>query len=410
MANISKIAIGNKVYDVKDAYAREHLVEYSASAPQDLGASANVGQATTVARSDHVHKKPVYGNITTAGAITAASVTIANGDKLVIADSSNSSKLYTASITFDGSTETKFLSQKGTWLKPQSVPNGGKTGQILVKQSDTDGDVGWYSQGVSPVNEEWYLATGVNKANVVAAYKFVGADSETDAMTNLVNNYSNWTAAPYPLTKSASPDSPTWNTSTGFYFPSNTYLKTNCTHTSGTDDDGGGFNTISGANTYGNELVVIQSVVFGYRLTKTLTKMSSVGTTANNYMLYTMVGHGSQSTNWIPNPVIGKRIEDNQFMKAAINYERGVLGGTWGTTNKIYLNGMNLSLTQHSGRISISNHITFVVGQKPPRSEEDNNYIVPAYITAIAFYGTALSAAQHMQIYNNIKALGGGID
>lgn len=61
--------------------------------------------------SDFSH---THGNISNAGAITATQ-TIANGDKIVIVDSSDSSKLTGATITFDGSTATKALTQKGTW-------------------------------------------------------------------------------------------------------------------------------------------------------------------------------------------------------------------------------------------------------------------------------------------------------
>ena len=42
-------------------------------------------------------------------------VTIANGDKMIIADASDSSKLKRASAAFDGSTTKKFLNQKGTF-------------------------------------------------------------------------------------------------------------------------------------------------------------------------------------------------------------------------------------------------------------------------------------------------------
>lgn len=42
-------------------------------------------------------------------------VTIANGDKVIIADSSDSNKVKRASVAFDGSTTTKALSQKGTF-------------------------------------------------------------------------------------------------------------------------------------------------------------------------------------------------------------------------------------------------------------------------------------------------------
>jgi len=66
---------------------------------------------STMPPSSHTH-----GNITNAGGITADGVTIASGDALVIVDSSDTNKkVAKASITFDGSTATKALTQKGTW-------------------------------------------------------------------------------------------------------------------------------------------------------------------------------------------------------------------------------------------------------------------------------------------------------
>jgi hypothetical protein len=56
-----------------------------------------------------------HGNITTSGAITATGVALASGDSLAFVDSSDSSLVKKTSITFDGSTTTSMLSQKGTW-------------------------------------------------------------------------------------------------------------------------------------------------------------------------------------------------------------------------------------------------------------------------------------------------------
>lgn len=50
------------------------------------------------------------------GAITT-DVTIANGDKMIISDASDSSKMKRASAAFDGSTTKKFLNQKGTFTQ-----------------------------------------------------------------------------------------------------------------------------------------------------------------------------------------------------------------------------------------------------------------------------------------------------
>ncbi len=54
-----------------------------------------------------------HGNIGNAGVVTAT-VTIANGDRILITDSSDSHRVVGSSISFDGSTTTKALTQKGT--------------------------------------------------------------------------------------------------------------------------------------------------------------------------------------------------------------------------------------------------------------------------------------------------------
>lgn len=63
--------------------------------------------------SSHTH-----GNIANDGKITSTTqpndVTIANGDKLVVVDADDT-KVARTSLAFDGSTTSKYLSQKGTW-------------------------------------------------------------------------------------------------------------------------------------------------------------------------------------------------------------------------------------------------------------------------------------------------------
>ena len=71
--------------------------------------------ATDAAAGNHTH-----GNVTNAGTITASGVTIASGDALAIVDSSDSSKIAKTSVTFDGSTTGKALTQKGTFESYQT--------------------------------------------------------------------------------------------------------------------------------------------------------------------------------------------------------------------------------------------------------------------------------------------------
>ena len=95
-----------------------------------------------------------YGNLQTDGTLQTNDVTIDDGDKLVITDTSDSNKIARASVRFDGYTETKALTQKGTWedfnnyVHPTTsgnkhIPSGGAEGQILGW--DSDGTAAWVS-------------------------------------------------------------------------------------------------------------------------------------------------------------------------------------------------------------------------------------------------------------------------
>ena len=65
---------------------------------------------STMPPSSHTH-----GNIQNSGTLQTNDITIATGDKLVVTDSSDSNKIARTSVSFDGSTTTKALTQKGTF-------------------------------------------------------------------------------------------------------------------------------------------------------------------------------------------------------------------------------------------------------------------------------------------------------
>ena len=100
--------------------------------------------------SDFSHS---HGNIQNGGTLQTNDITIANGDKLVVTDSSDSSKVARASISFDGSTTTKALTPKGTFeafaksgdittaIQALDVSSVGGDGKYISAISETDGKI-----------------------------------------------------------------------------------------------------------------------------------------------------------------------------------------------------------------------------------------------------------------------------
>ncbi len=88
-----------------------HSTPASGNASSDqvvLGNDTRLTDARTP--TSHTH-----GNIQNGGTLQTNDITIASGDKIVVTDSSDSAKVARTSISFDGSTATKALTQKGTW-------------------------------------------------------------------------------------------------------------------------------------------------------------------------------------------------------------------------------------------------------------------------------------------------------
>lgn len=139
--------------------------ETSSTAPTNV--VANKSYLTSVSWSD-IGSKPTsftpsshtHGNIQNGGTLQATDITIANGDKLVVTDSSDSSKIARASISFDGSTATKCLTQKGTWETFASSNTDTK-----VTQTNTTTNTGYeVLLSESPVSSSGTLTEGARKS------------------------------------------------------------------------------------------------------------------------------------------------------------------------------------------------------------------------------------------------------
>lgn len=121
--------------------------------------------------SSHTH-----GNITNAGALQTNDITIANGDKLVVTDSTDSSKVARASISFDGTTTTQALTKAGTWqtFNNYSHPNSGVTAGTY--RSVTVNAAGHVTAGTNPTTLSGY---GITDAKISNGTITLGSDTIT---------------------------------------------------------------------------------------------------------------------------------------------------------------------------------------------------------------------------------------
>ena len=127
-----------------------------------------------------------YGNINTSGQIGQTSGwTLANGDGLIVFDSSNSNKLERTGITFDASTETSVLSKKGTWVSMYThpdtagnkhIPSGGSTGQFL-QYGGSSGTASWHTLAAADIPALSYLKLDGSN-NMTADVNIIAGDTD----------------------------------------------------------------------------------------------------------------------------------------------------------------------------------------------------------------------------------------
>ena len=141
-----------------------NLFTYDGSTEKSVNITASgIGAAA----NSHTH-----GNITNAGALQTDDVAIAEGDKLVITDSSNGGKVARSSVGFNGSTTTMALTPKGAWnYFAQYIDSGVKAdGTTRIKSAElTNSTLSTMTLGDSGVTPGVYCALQVNSKGIVTA-------------------------------------------------------------------------------------------------------------------------------------------------------------------------------------------------------------------------------------------------
>jgi hypothetical protein len=141
-------------YITQTVYTTEHSVYHRECINGTWGAWYSYSKST------HTH-----GNITSYGALQTTDVAIANGDKLVITDASDSNKITRSSTAFDGTTITKALTQKGTFESVMLADDA-------MALSATDGVKITYSGSTATISGNFAAGAGVDitYANNVATF------------------------------------------------------------------------------------------------------------------------------------------------------------------------------------------------------------------------------------------------
>lgn len=174
------------------------------------------GKPSSFTPASHTH-----GNIQNGGTLQTNDITIASGDKLVVTDSSDSSKVARTSISFDGSTTTKCLTQKGTWatfgtsnLTLGTTASTALKGDTKYAGASTAGgsatsaaklDTSTAGSATKPC----YFVNGVPSACTYSLNKTVPSDAVFTDTNNAVTQTATTTSANYELLFSATADNTT---------------------------------------------------------------------------------------------------------------------------------------------------------------------------------------------------------
>lgn len=137
----------------------------AAQVNSDWNASSGVAEILNKP-SSYTPSSHKHGNIQNGGTLQTTDIAIANGDKLVVTDSSASAKIARTSVAFDGTTTTQALSKKGTFETFSKfsgsftdLSNKPSINSVELSGNKTTGDLGinadnvMMSDGVTSVEE-----------------------------------------------------------------------------------------------------------------------------------------------------------------------------------------------------------------------------------------------------------------
>ena len=278
---------------------------------------------------------------------------------------------------------------EGEYLVPRTtlgqVCEGGGYGIGKALESKAEGSIRLIKCRLSgghyglPSNR-WYLVDGLTEENVVAAYKFKGVATEQEALTN-VNE-----GTAYPLTVTGAV---TWTTGKGLYFPA--VVDCYITNTELTNQHASivscafGYSDMSTGSvvTAGCYLQVNQNSSSKYLVAK-FGGMFSSAVYSNHGMSKKGSGYAQHTPNVVSSAVLACDWSDYKVWRDGVSQSLSLTAGSYNWP------GNNSSWTYP--RV-----FTTCTNTKLARGT--------MYLSALVFYNTVLTDAQHVQLANQINAL-----
>ena len=259
------------------------------------------------------------------------------------------------------------------------IPSGGKIGQVLAKKSSESAAVGWYDVDRLPRGAQWYIVNGITEDNVVAAYKFKGAESLNSSLRN-VNDGTEYTLSVN--------NNVTFTPGKGLLFPASTNCYIN------------------------NEKLIAQAsnimtCVFRYSDLSVAAVATTAGacTFSNRKALfarYCTSRRASESIyEWTYHALL-RNVSPNPALRTAKAYESGCLAADW-NNNSMWHDGIPETLIV-GDYYNISG---WYLGRVFTTCSFTHNSVTASsmYLAAIVFYNTSLTTDQHICLAEQMNEL-----
>ena len=228
----------------------------------------------------------------------------------------------------------------------------------------------------------WYLVDGITEENVVAAYRFKGAETQAEALLNVNEN------GDYPLSITGTV---TWTTGEGLYFPAvkNCYVN----------------NTTLAAAQASIKACAYRFAGMATGSVCTAGVMLYIGSESNSrYLLGKYGGYYSSTKNYgrhsIPLSASSRSYKQTSTVNA-----KGVLSCDW-VNYALWYNGQAQSMTNGSGNgTDPTDNTSWTTGRVFTTASNSNLASGVMYLESLVFFNCVLTGAQHLQLATQINAL-----